>query len=487
MVVIAAAGCRDQAPVVATKLVLAAAPNATVQNRVAFATQPRVQLTDNEGRAAHTSGVVVTAAVTTPGATIAGVATATTNDAGLAVFTDLSIAGTMGNHQIEFSAPALSPVTASVLSRAGLPATVAAFSGNNQSALIASPVTVSPVARVTDADGNPVADVVVTFAVTAGGGSVIGATATTNFNGLAVLTRWTLGNAAGTNNLSATAAGATPATFTATAVGSDFDIELVFQTSVTTSQRAAFESSVARWRRIITHDIGDVNVQTAANGCTPAINAVINDVRIYVTLEAIDGPGKVLGSAGPCFIQSESKLPIVGAMRFDTADLASLENNGRLEDVILHEMGHVLGVGSLWNTKSLLVGGGGSDPFFTGSEAIARFNSVGGTAYTGSKVPVENTGGGGTADSHWRESVFNNELMTGFINNGPNPLSVITIGSLQDLGYTVNIGEAQTYSWSASSALRAPESKIQMLNDVLPFVPVAVVSGKPAPAPQPRR
>jgi hypothetical protein len=62
-------------------------------------------------------------------------------------------------------------------------------------------------------------------------------------------------------------------------------------------------------------------------------------------------------------------------------------------------------------------------------------------------VPVENTGGGGTRDSHWRESVHNAELMTGWIEGGgtPNPLSVITIGSLADLGYAVNMEAADPY------------------------------------------
>ena len=36
-------------------------------------------------------------------------------------------------------------------------------------------------------------------------------------------------------------------------------------------------------------------------------------------------------------------------MSFDTADLARMEADGSLTDVILHEMGHVLGFGTLWS------------------------------------------------------------------------------------------------------------------------------------------
>src|SRR5215207_4498866 len=61
-------------------------------------------------------------------------------------------------------------------------------------------------------------------------------------------------------------------------------------------------------------------------------------------------------------------------------------------------------------------------------------------------IPVENSGGSGTRDSHWRESTFNNELMTGFLDSGANPLSRMTIGSLEDFGYTVDYGAADGYN-----------------------------------------
>jgi hypothetical protein len=42
-------------------------------------------------------------------------------------------------------------------------------------------------------------------------------------------------------------------------------------------------------------------------------------------------------------------------------------------------------------------------------------------------VPVENSGGAGTRDSHWRDSIFVAEMMTGFVNVGGNPMSRMTI------------------------------------------------------------
>ena len=54
-------------------------------------------------------------------------------------------------------------------------------------------------------------------------------------------------------------------------------------------------------------------------------------------------------------------LPVFGSVRLDAADVADLEANGRLFDVVLHELGHVLGVGTLWGTHGLLQGAGTSD------------------------------------------------------------------------------------------------------------------------------
>jgi len=61
-------------------------------------------------------------------------------------------------------------------------------------------------------------------------------------------------------------------------------------------------------------------------------------------------------------------------------------------------------------------------------------------------VPVENTGGPSTRNGHWRESIFFNKLMSGFIAEASNPISRMTVASLQDLGYVVNMGAAESYS-----------------------------------------
>ncbi len=60
-------------------------------------------------------------------------------------------------------------------------------------------------------------------------------------------------------------------------------------------------------------------------------------------------------------------------------------------------------------------------------------------------IPLENDGGPGTAFSHWEESIFQSELMTGFASGGLE-MSRMTIAALKDLGYQVNLNEADPYT-----------------------------------------
>ena len=109
---------------------------------------------------------------------------------------------------------------------------------------------------------------------------------------------------------------------------------------------------------------------------TPALNETIDDLVIFAVLDSIDGPGKILGQAGPCFIRLPGYLPLIGAMRFDTADVATLESAGQFDEVILHEMGHVLGFGTIWGPLGLLAdpaSAGGTDPHFVGPQAVAAW------------------------------------------------------------------------------------------------------------------
>ncbi|MCH8813073.1 MAG: Ig-like domain-containing protein [Gemmatimonadetes bacterium] len=260
-----------------------------------------------------------------------------------------------------------------------------------------------------------------------------------------------------------------------------FDIELVFLDAVTASQRAAFESAANRWASIITTDIADIDFSVRpilADACAegqPLVNDIVDDVRIYIKIERIDGPGGTVANAGPCVTRGLSMLPVLGSMRFDSEDLANLEDTGVLVNIVIHEMGHVLGIGTIWPLFKLLVNpsvpsNANADTHFAGPLAITAFDDAGGTTYTGgAKVPVENTGEEGSADGHWRESVLAEEIMTPFFVLGlPQPLSAITVESLADVGYRIDISQADAFRKVFTSPAPAPDprSVIDLRGDI---------------------
>jgi hypothetical protein len=245
---------------------------------------------------------------------------------------------------------------------------------------------------------------------------------------------------------------------TAAAIRSAYNIEVRFLGGLTTPQKNAFKNAADRWSKVIVGDLPSVMID----------GDVIDDLLIVAQGVEIDGPGKILGQAGPTHLRPASAgasafLPAKGLMSFDTADLAQMQADGTLRDVITHEMGHVIGIGTIWENKRLLVGAGSNNPTFKGVNAKREFGVLKGTGPV--KVPVENTGGPGTRDGHWRETVFRNELMSGFIAAPGNPLSKMTVASLQDLGYTVDLSAAEPYALPNLMAL-AEAGSLASLPDV---------------------
>ncbi|MFJ8596602.1 hypothetical protein [Streptomyces sp. NPDC093598] len=113
-----------------------------------------------------------------------------------------------------------------------------------------------------------------------------------------------------------------------------------------------------------------------------------------------------------------------------------MEADGSLLDVITHEMGHVLGVGTLWDDFGLRKDFPGHNPIYVGPAALKAFGTLVG----------EPPGTVPSAGSHWRESVFDSELMSPSIDGNDNPLSRVTVASLQYLGYTVDLDAAEPYA-----------------------------------------
>lgn len=250
-----------------------------------------------------------------------------------------------------------------------------------------------------------------------------------------------------------------------------FDIELVyFDESFTASQKDAFDAAVARWQEVVIDDLEDVYVQRATSGSCgrnePALDRVVDDVVVFAT-SFTDGPGGLLGAAGPCLLRgggTDEGTALIGYMEFDTADLDNLEASGALEATITHELGHVLGLGSLWERNELLVFEPSDDdasscemaddylapPSYVGPAGVDAWQfQLGGSG----NVPVESTGERGTRCGHWEEGTFGDELMTGWIDEDDDPLSILSVRSLEDLGYSVDPDAADPYALPSDGAL----------------------------------
>ncbi len=432
-----------------------------------------------DGQGSPVPGVTLQFAVTQGGGSVTPAEVETDQD-GTASAT-LTLGPAPGAQAVTATAVGTAVSTTFTAATPGGPTTsVEVFAGNGQSAPTGAAVPTAPAVRVFDANHCPVAGVPVSFGVTGGGGSVTGGAQTTNPAGVASVGGWSLGSGR-INTMNATVDNVSlegePVIFVATTPPpTGYDLRIRYLDQYRGQLLLAFAQAEVRWEDLVTGDLADVTGDLDANSCgqNPAMTGPFDDLTIFVSIEFIDGPLNVLGQAGPCFVRVPGNLTVVGRMQFDEADMDLLETEGSLQSVVLHEMGHVLGFGTLWdeppfdfladpedpNTPAL------EDPHFTGPLAIAAFDAAGGSNYTGAKVPAMNTGGAGTINSHWRDNVFDPELMTGFLSDGFNPLSAITVRSLQDLGYTVNVAGADPFTLASAVRIASQRRGRQMINDV---------------------
>jgi len=204
----------------ATQIAVNAGSGQSATVNTAVTTAPSVIVRDQFNN--PVAGVSVTFTVTGGGGAIspASPATVQTNASGIAQVTSWTLGTVAGANSLQATSTGLtgSPVTFTATGTAGAATQIALNGGNGQSATVNTAVATDPSVLVRDAFNNPVLGAAVTFAVTGGGGSVTGGSQTTNASGIATVTSWTLGTAAGTNTLQATSTGLTgsPVSFTAT-------------------------------------------------------------------------------------------------------------------------------------------------------------------------------------------------------------------------------------------------------------------------------
>ena len=174
------------------------------------------------------AGASVTFSVTGGGGTLSA-ATATTDANGHAT-TKLTLGSEAGTNTVTATVEGLDPVT--FTATAITPHSLTKVSGDGQQGQAGEQLAKPFVVLVLDEDDAAIAGAVITFTVTAGGGTMSSTTAITSPHGRAARTL-TLGSQPGTNTVDVSVAGLDPVTFTATAVGeeSSFDLFDLFNQS----------------------------------------------------------------------------------------------------------------------------------------------------------------------------------------------------------------------------------------------------------------
>jgi len=155
-------------------------------------------------------------------------------------------------------------------------------------------------------------------------------------------------------------------------------------------------------------------------------------------------------------------FPMVGSIVLNTTYLYGYLKEEQLYAVLLHEVGHVLGIGTIWDLPksplTLYYEDNKEKYYYTGESALREYKSY----YPKSElvgIPLEDDGGDGTQDSHPEKDTnrkigdklhpgLQDELMTGWINSLVS-LSRITLGFLEDIGYIVDYSKADPFHSSS--------------------------------------
>jgi hypothetical protein len=140
-------------------------------------------------------------------------------------------------------------------------------------------------------------------------------------------------------------------------------------------------------------------------------------------------------------------LPTMGVANINTNPITveSLSHDPEFfTRIMIHEFGHVMGLGSLWSENNLI------DPTTATYDANTNAGIVYGELLgldTPTAIPLTHGEGEGSDLSHWDEEVFSNELLTHEAEDPgvSMPLSLMSLASLQDLGWSVDYSVADFY------------------------------------------
>jgi adhesin/invasin len=266
---------------------------------------PSVVVRDNRGN--PVPGVAVTFLIGSGGGAITG-ASAVTGSNGIATVGGWTLGATAGTQTLIARVTNLPDVTFSATATAGVASVITAQSTQNLGNVVVAINQAAPSlpsVRVTDAQGNPVAGVTVTFALgNLNSGSITGATQVTNANGVATLGSWTLPTTSGTASVVASIPNVTGLTFTANMVAAAATkLVLVSSTAPATGAggntlytvvfrlQDAFNNNVLQSGVTVNLSAGASGGTTPVAGAIFSNNPATTDANGLVTVSWVTGTG----------------------------------------------------------------------------------------------------------------------------------------------------------------------------------------------------
>ena len=229
-----------------------------------------------------------------------------------------------------------------------------------------------------------------------------------------------------------------------------FQIQLVFHPETPGYMREAMRSEAEYWMEILRDtEAPDLFGQDPyfRRDWAPTLPPIVDDIVVVIDVD--EGPSRA-GISGLLDLLRH-RIPYRGRVTLSTGYGGPPQ---QLELTARHELGHVLGIGTLWHIRRHIRDPSTEeevrDTYVVLPLAEGAFDAAGGTSYTGPKIPLHQHGDGGL-NGHWRTEVFGSELMSWGWGDYV-PTSAVTLQALADLGYTVDLGLADPYTLLGAAA-----------------------------------
>ncbi len=221
----------------------------------------------------------------------------------------------------------------------------------------------------------------------------------------------------------------------ASAIGG-FKIELRYLGDVPDDVRAAASAAATKWMQVVTGPVLPVQIDQTTTTCGfgPLLAERVPGVIVFVRMSSPDALVTAAADGGSCGLRQGTLISYEGAITVSTPGLKNSRAARYLDTIFLHELGHVLGIGTNWFQSPYLHDASGPNPRFLGPRAMQAAFDVGASASRTTPVPVSHSGESG-AYTHWRTPALGNDIM---LSGGGTALTIVSAAALEDMGYTIS-------------------------------------------------